>query len=208
MTKDNQTLDSRMNSGDREVDAEQQADFQRLMSEIKAGSEEAVTELLGKYGHHILRVIRRRMNQQLRSQFDSQDYVQAVWASFFAHREKISRFGSPEELLAFLQQVANNKVIDDVRRFYTKKKNIRRNRSIESTVAKTGDMPQDDSPTASEVAVANEQLTRFLQGQPERNRQIIELRIAGETYTEIARKLNLNERTARRVVASLSPRLG
>jgi hypothetical protein len=46
-----------------------------LMERIQEGSQDAVRELLDQYGSHLVRVIRRRLSQRLRSQFDSADFV-------------------------------------------------------------------------------------------------------------------------------------
>jgi len=48
------------------------------------GSEDAAREFVATYGPPILRVVRRQMNKCLRSKYDSIDFEQSVWASFFA----------------------------------------------------------------------------------------------------------------------------
>lgn len=48
--------------------------------------------------------------------------------------------------------------------------------------------------------MADELWERLLQGEPMRNRRIIELRRAGHTHKEIARELGLNEKTVRRTI--------
>ncbi len=52
----------------------------------------------------------------------------------------------------------------------------------------------------SHFAIARERWKRLIANQPKRNRRILELRIAGETYASIATQLEIHERTARRVV--------
>src|SRR5690606_8481400 len=85
-------------------------EFAKLIDQIQAGSEEAVQTLVDEYGSYLYRAIRRRLNRQIRSQYDSQDFAQAVWASFFRHRETIARFRKPGELAAYLGTMAGNKV--------------------------------------------------------------------------------------------------
>ena len=57
--------------------------------------------------------------------------------------------------------------------------------------------------TPSEIAMARERWTNLMSNQSERNRQIVRMRIGGATYQEIGEKLEIHERTARRVVEEL-----
>jgi RNA polymerase sigma factor (sigma-70 family) len=181
--------------------------FRKLMEQVKCGSDGAVERLLELYGDHIYRAVRRRLNQVLRSKFDSQDFVQAVWASFFAHRDDVSRFKTPEELIAFLARIASNKVIDECRHhMQTQKSNVNRERSLGHEGDQAGSLPASE-PTPSEVAIANEQFARMTQGQPSRYKKIVELRANGETYEQIAERLGVNEKTVRRVLKKLGSQL-
>src|SRR5438552_17620213 len=95
--------------------AEEQASFADLMRRIQEGSEEAARQLVQQYGPHIFLVVRRRLPEKLRPRFDSADFVQSVWASFFANRAELGRFQNAENLIAFLVVLAQNKVIDETR---------------------------------------------------------------------------------------------
>src|SRR5262245_48951943 len=61
-----------------------QGRFRDLMRQVNEGSDDAIRELVQVYGPHILRVVRMRLSKHLRSKFDSADFVQSVWAAFFA----------------------------------------------------------------------------------------------------------------------------
>ena len=71
------------------------SEFRKVIERVCAGSDEATWELIDTYGPHIQRVIRRKLNQKMRSKFDSLDFVQMVWASFFTEREKMAGFTEP-----------------------------------------------------------------------------------------------------------------
>lgn len=183
-------------------------EFAKLIDQIQAGSEEAVQTLVDEYGSYLYRAIRRRLNRQIRSQYDSQDFAQAVWASFFRHRETIARFRRPGELAAYLGTMAGNKVIDEIRRrFETEKHNINRERRLESDNGEHRRELDAKIPTPSQFAVANEQFDRLVDNQPAHYRQIIELRAKGATFNEIADELGINEKTARRVISDLNKRI-
>src|SRR6266850_5492957 len=90
-------------------------EFPALMQGVRSSSDEAARALVDRYGDHILRIVRHKLHKKLRSKFDSADFVQAVWTSFFAMPLDEMRFQHPEELAAFLMQLARNKVVDAVR---------------------------------------------------------------------------------------------
>src|SRR5437773_11978642 len=85
--------------------------FQELLREAQAGSEAAAKELYDTYVAHVLRCVRNRMWHRLRSKFDSQDFVQQVWASFFVGETKLPDFQTPDDLIAYLIRLATNKVV-------------------------------------------------------------------------------------------------
>jgi RNA polymerase sigma factor (sigma-70 family) len=187
--------------------SESSESFTELMNEVRSGSEVAAAKFLDLYGDHIHRAVRRRLNRVLRSKFDSQDFVQAVWVSFFRHRSQVARFERPEELVAFLTRVAGNKVIDECRRrMQTQKSNVNRECSMDDE-QQHGQTIAGREPPASQVAIAKEQWERITDGVPSHYRKILELRARGETQDGIARMLGVNEKTVRRVLRKLSSRL-
>jgi RNA polymerase sigma factor (sigma-70 family) len=184
--------------------AGQQENFESLVAQVRAGSEEAVWTLIEQYGPHILRTVRRRLARDLRSKFDSQDFVQAVWASFFSGSRQFARLETPDQLMAFLTAMARNKVVDEVRRrVQTQKHDLKRERSLDDSTAGYRADAASREPTPSDVAIAREQWERILAAQPEHYRRIVELRLTGETHDRIALELGINERTVRRVLGRM-----
>src|ERR1019366_3750089 len=111
-------------------------EFHALMQRVLAGSDEATQELFRHYEPFLLQAIRRRLAKRIRSKFDSLDFVQDVWASFFAERTEERTFANPDQLLAFLTKLAQNKVIDVARqRLRTTKHDVHRERSIDHSKA-------------------------------------------------------------------------
>src|SRR3954453_20689831 len=90
--------------------------FQLLLDRLRARSPGAPHELLDRYGAHVLRVIRHRLDRRLRKEFDSLDFLQDVWKSFFEAPPPGRAFDRPEALIAYLAQMAQHKVVDAHRR--------------------------------------------------------------------------------------------
>lgn len=176
-------------------------EFTELMEQVRQGSADAAARLLREHGHLVMTVVRRRLHRRLRSKFDSVDFTQAIWASFFVRAAKERRFDTPAHLMAFLAQVAQNKLAaEHRRRFRTAKYQLGREVAIDSTF---GDqVPAPDS-TPSQLAIAKETLEQLLAGQPAHYRPIVELKMAGLTAAEIAARRGIHERTVRRVLKQL-----
>lgn len=184
--------------------AETDDTFRDLIRRVREGSEDAAWDLVNQYGEAIRRAVRRVLNEKLRSKFDSLDFVQIVWNSFFQARGKIDRFDRPEELAAYLAAMARNKVGMEIRRrLMTEKYNVRHEQSLEQLQAKGCPDTPSRQPAPVDVAIAREQWDRLLKGQPQHYRQIIQLRLQGHTYQSIAAAVNLDECTVRRFLKRL-----
>jgi RNA polymerase sigma factor (sigma-70 family) len=182
--------------------ADQSPEFAGLMRRVCAGSQDAAGELVERYGAHILRIVRRKLNRRMRTKFDSADFVQAVWASFFALPLERYHLEQSEALVGLLFHLARNKVVEAVRqRLQTQKYNINRERALDENQARPAREPE---PSPSEIAMAREEWARLLAGQPVRSQQILMALRDGETQQSAAEQLGLNERTVRRVIRKIA----
>jgi RNA polymerase sigma factor (sigma-70 family) len=182
----------------------EQDSFQTLMDHVRTGSLEAVAELVSKYGSQVERTIRRMLSPSLRSKFDTGDFIQAVWASFFRDRDQFSAFEHAGHLVRFLQGIANNKVLQESRkRLDTVKSNVRRERPLPSMDVSDDPAMWDNNASPSQWAIARERWDEIMRDHTPEHRKIIQMRVAGETFEEIGTKLGINERTARRVIDRL-----
>jgi RNA polymerase sigma-70 factor (ECF subfamily) len=186
-----------------QIESTETTDFAALMSRLRDGSEEAAWELVERYSSSVQRVIRRSLNEHMRSKFDSIDFVQAVWFSLFKERERFNSFQSPAQLTAFLLGMAKNKLAHEHRRrLQTKKHDLRREQPVSSE--DDGHSPGSNCPRPSQIAQARELWNSMITGESEQNQRIVKLRLAGMTYEEIGSQLGINERTARRLIDRLS----
>jgi RNA polymerase sigma factor (sigma-70 family) len=177
--------------------------FRDLLQEVEAGSEDAIRKLLASHGEVVLRVVRARMNRVLRSQYDSEDFVQAVWASFFKYRDLIGRFETIDDLAAFLRSMAANKVMQECRRrLKSQRFDRRRERAAESWGLRSLDQFRTADPTPSAVASAAEEFSRL----SEVEQKLAQLRAAGSTHEEIAAALGIHPSTVRRILRKIQAR--
>lgn len=178
--------------------------FASLLERLRKGSDGAARLLIDSYGPHVLRIVRRRLNRQMRAKFDSLDFVQAVWASFFARRDDLVRFTRPEEMIAYLGAMTANKVIDETRtRLEANRRNVRREELLEPGTPRHDKALTAPQPSPSEAVALKDLWEALLVDQPSYYRRILQLRRAGLPYGEIARQLGTNERKVRRVLEKL-----
>jgi RNA polymerase sigma factor (sigma-70 family) len=186
--------------------ADESREFAALMQRVCAGSQSAARELVERYGTHILRIVRRNLNRKLRTKFDSADFVQAVWASFFALPLDRYNFDQSEALVGFLFHLARNKVVEAVRqRLQTQKYNVNRERPLDDGETLSADAIPGRDLSPDEIAIAREEWERLLSGQPEHYRQILTGLRDGESQQSIAEQMGLTTRTVRRVLRKIAP---
>ena len=182
------------------------SELRAFLDRIRAGDELAARELLARYEAQVRLVVRRQLPRLLRSRFDSLDFLQSVWASFFVRlRAGPEKFEDPRYLVTFLAQVAKNKVVDQYRRALSRKQDIQR----EEPLSVGGLPPRElvaDQDTASELAEANEAFGRLRDLLPADRREILGLKVEGLSSREIGERLGLSERTVRRALEDLRRR--
>ena len=92
-------------------------DFADLIERARAGDEAAVAALLGRFEPEVRTMVRVRLPRVLRNQFDSMDFVQAVWTSVFTGKaDDVGQFADAGQFRGFLAGVARNKVYEEHRR--------------------------------------------------------------------------------------------
>jgi RNA polymerase sigma-70 factor (ECF subfamily) len=185
-----------------------EADLGALLVRIRSGDESAAHELLARYEAQVRLVVRRQLPRLLRSRFDSLDFLQSVWGSFFRRMKAgPDEFDDPRSLVAFLARAAKNKVIDEYRRAASKKGNMRREEPLWGEGSRPRELVGDDD-SPSEVVEARETFGRLLGMLPEERKIMLELRVQGLSTREIGDRLNVSERTVRRVLEDLRHRSG
>jgi RNA polymerase sigma-70 factor (ECF subfamily) len=199
------TVDDRGPQADDGAGADDQHDlsrFRELMKRAQSGCRDASRELYETYGRHVIRCVRQRLWRRMRTRFDSQDFSQQVWASFFLS-EQLPNFETPDELMAFLGAMAERKVILENRRQAAQKNNLRREHAIDEHDTHVGYHPAAPDPTPSTLAVYHEQYERIVVNQAPEVREVAQLRLEGNTFREISNSLEIDERTARRFMRRL-----
>ncbi len=150
-------------------------------------------------------MVRSRLPRKLRAQFDSTDFVQAVWQSFFVDSDSRD-FDNVEHLRGFLFGMVRNKVHEQHRRLTkTEKYDLARE---ERLYVRRGDreVPREvvsPEPSPSQAVQAIDRMEQLTAGRSPLEIEVLILRRQGLTFVEIAARTGINERTVRRVIETV-----
>lgn len=183
------------------------SDLAEFLRRIQSGDDAAARELLQKYEPEVRLVVRRQLPRLLRTRFDSLDFLQSVWGSFFRRmRDAPTEFEDSRHLVAFLARAAKNKVIDEYRRAASLKQDMHREEPLWADGMRPREVADPvDSP--SEIAQAHEVLGRLRELVPQDRRTILELKAEGLSSRDIGERLGISERTVQRVLEDLRRRM-
>lgn len=169
-----------------------------LLEQLKAGDESAAARLFKDYEPFLRGVVRRRLPDSMRKQFDSADIVQSAWASLIDGFQQ-SRWHFPDatHFRAFLTRVTLCRLYDRVRQ---SGKQSARERSLQEMEF---DLPVRE-PRPSENAQAESVWQNLLDSCPVEHRPVLTLRRQGFTCEEIAERMGLHPGSVRRILRHLA----
>jgi len=170
----------------------------QLLGRVQEGDAAAAEEIVARYGEHLLRVVRHTLIPRLRSKFDSQDFVQSVWASFFADLGHLGNDIQLQDIAAYLGEMARRKTIDEGRRMQTQKRLVDREVPWDGCSEESLSEVPNRALAPSDAAVVRETWKHLTDGRSDRSVQIFEMRRHGATHVEIAQRLGVKERTIQR----------
>jgi DNA-directed RNA polymerase specialized sigma24 family protein len=161
--------------------------FLNFLDRVRAGDQRAAEELVHMYEPEIRREVRLRLRDpRLRRDFDSVDICQSVLASFFV-RASLGQYElqKPEELIRLLVTMTRNKLVGQVRKQQTQKRDLGRRDSAGQEKLQTF----ASGPTPS-LQVANDELIQeFRKRMSPEELQIAERRKQGQNWETIAAEL-------------------
>lgn len=190
---------------------ERDGDFTDLMARARSGDPEAVRDFLERFEREVRVMVRARLPKRLRPRYDSGDFVQAVWQSFFTGpTDRAPAFENIAHFRGFLAGVVRNKVQEEHRRLTrTAKHNLARE---EPLYVARGDreVPREvasPDPSPSQYVQADDRLVQLTTGFGPREIEVLKLRRQGLTYAEVAGRTGMHERTVRRIIELFRSRL-
>lgn len=184
-------------------------EFEQLIQKLKAGDQQAASELFHHYSRRLIVLARRKLGAvALKS--DPESVVQSVFCSFF-QRQQEGRLEviNWQSLWGLLSTITLRKCGHKVEHWLAARRDIGREQSP--------NLLSDDSwatweaiarePDAAEAAIFNETLEQLQKLLSPRDLQVFQLRLENLDVPEIARRLETSERTIRRSLEGIEEKI-
>ncbi len=182
---------------------------QELVVLAQGGDNSALDQLCRVYGERVHRIVRFRMGSELRSKLESMDLVQDA---FVAAVKDLGNFEYRDEgdFLRWMSKIAENRILDNLKRLHADKRDIRREVPIDHRVPMTGDnrprMPEPIRTTTPSVIISvSEELDKLENAmnllKPEYREVIVLNQIEGFSLKKIGDRLGKSPDAVRMLVA-------
>ncbi|WP_020470489.1 RNA polymerase sigma factor [Zavarzinella formosa] len=174
---------------------------EQLVERCRTGDNAASRLLFDRYVGRLLGVARQRIGERMKSRFDAEDVVQSVFRTFFDRLKKDQfEINDGDDLSKLLVRITLHKTLRQV----AYHRAGRRTPSMEATpTPATRDqildvMSREPSPVT--VLTFVDQLDHFLNKLDPEDREILAMRLQGQSTEEIATALGTYDRKIRRVL--------
>jgi RNA polymerase sigma-70 factor (ECF subfamily) len=181
--------------------------FAEFLSRLRRGDSRAADELVREYESAVRVVIRARLTDPaLKRVFDSADFCQSVFKSFFV-RAAAGEFDlhDPGQLIGLLASMARNKLAGQVRFQHRQRRDARQ---VAADGAELLPAVEGSDPTPSREVAAREQLEALYARLTDEERLLAQRRGVGHTWVEIAAELGGTPQARRKQLARAIRRVG
>jgi RNA polymerase sigma-70 factor (ECF subfamily) len=178
--------------------------FDNLMARLRAGDNDAATQVFNRFANRLIELARRRLAPQIRQKLDPEDVLQSVFRSFFAHQAagQVKDLGNWDNLWSWLVVITLRKCGKRKDYFFSASRDVHREIPAEAygDACDSENGQSSDEPTPSEAAMLTETVEQLMNRLEGRHRQILSLVLQGYTVTEISFQVGCTERMAYRVL--------
>jgi RNA polymerase sigma-70 factor (ECF subfamily) len=181
-------------------------EFRRLLRQVRAGDADAAARLVREFEPAIRRFVRVRLaDARLRRVLDSMDICQSVMANFFV-RVAAGQFDleQPRQLLRLLATMARNRLLNHARDELAARRDRRRQEDNSNTL----DQAADPGASPSRIAMGKELLERVEQQLDPQERLLLQRRLEGHEWQQIAAEMKASPEALRKKLARALDRIG
>jgi RNA polymerase sigma-70 factor (ECF subfamily) len=174
-----------------------------LLRRIKAGEDDAATELYRRYAARLINLAAAKTSPDVKQRVDPEDIVQSVFRTFF-RRASLGEYEVPDgdELWKLFLVIGLNKIRAVAGYHKAAKRDVRHTAGGEAAAFA-------DAATPDDVAFRTLQMTidELLAPLPETHREIIRLRTDGYEVAEISARVGRAKRSVERILQEFRQKL-
>jgi RNA polymerase sigma factor (sigma-70 family) len=185
-------------------------DWQRLIDGLRAGNAAIEREFWERYGAALHRVAERRLSPQLQARVGPEDVALSAYRTFL-RRSRAGEFQLADcaalwKILCFLTLT---KVREQARFHRRRKRSVEQEHRLGATTdsADVALGVLDPAAEPAEAAAVADEMEALLARLDEEERQVVALKLQDLTNDEVALRLNLSERTVRRMLKRIADKL-
>lgn len=172
-----------------------------LAERWRAGDEDAARQLFDRYVRRLVGLARGRINSSLAARVDPEDVVQSAFHSFFRRlRNGEFRTDEADGLWHLLVRITVCKTLRQIEFHRAGKRDPGRETAAGDGADERWRAVLSREPSPAEALALQDELEQFLRRLEPEERQIVEMRLAGQDVEEISRKLGTYNRRVRRVL--------
>ena len=177
---------------------------QVLVSQAKAGSQEATEELCRRYQQRVLAAVRFRIGKGLRRKVESWDIAQEAMIDAFKGINAFD-FRTEGAFLKYVNQIVENRIRDAAQHWNAQRRDVNREVRMDPGGAKKEDSPKftglqdDEMQSPSQIVSMYEDLERLEQAMdllgeedPSQREILIALQLEGRSYAELSEELAIS----------------
>lgn len=189
--------------------ASQSHSVTRLIEELKVGREDAAAQLWSRYFGQLVTLAKHRLGNAERRVSDEEDLAVSVFFALCdgAANQRFDQLQNRNDLWMLLVAITSNKAVDQVRRQTSQKRGSGRVRGLSGLISPHADTETQaqemfsSEPSPELLASMDEQL-QFLMGllRDDKQRRIVQLRLAGYSNKEIAEDIQISLRSVERKI--------
>jgi RNA polymerase sigma-70 factor (ECF subfamily) len=181
-----------------------------LLARWQAGDQAAADALFTRYAERLLGLVRQRLSAKLARRIDPEDVLQSAYRSFFVGaREGRFALRRGGDLWRLLAAITLHKLRRQVECHTAAKRALEREGSDKEGAAGLKLDPQwlTEEPSAETAAALADEVEHLMRHLVPLERRMLELRLQGWTFKEIAAETRRSERTVRRFLERLREHL-
>ncbi len=172
-----------------------------LLGQWQAGNADAAEALFRRYADRLIALARTRLSPKLAHRIDPEDVVQSAYRSFFAGaREGQYTLQRGGDLWRLLAAITLHKLHDQAKHHGAGKRSV----AAEEPLGQ----PEAREPSPVEALALVDQLEQVMRQLEPVQRRILELRLQGYTFEEIAADVRLSRRSVCRTLDRIKELLG
>lgn len=176
--------------------------MQTLLQNLKSGDESAAEQIYGRHVEHVRAIVENHLNPRVRGRVGVEDVTQSIFQDVFARfRKGDLNFESDERFCKWMNGIARNKSIKQVRRETAVKRDVGRQERLggrEVEFDRIDELSKPRQRTPYEIAAWNDGFKNAVQSLDVTCRAIVDMLADRRSQLEIAAILGLADRTIRR----------